>query len=133
MAWATMMNNFVQLCTKQASLPASRRRFPSSHPALSSLNFAKISGISSRPIIKNDAVPQQKFNPPGFVACRVRCMSESSGNNAKGAGKFEYPTEQRKRDHEHCVEMVRTRDMEGYCEWVLFFCANFPLWKFICV
>ena len=32
-----------------------------------------------------------------------------------------YSAEQRKNDHKHCVEMVQTRDFEGYCKLLLCF------------
>jgi len=38
----------------------------------------------------------------------------SSSSSASNSPSDEYTAEQRKQDHKHCVEMVQTRDMEGY-------------------
>jgi len=109
-----MMNNLKNLCSTHASFPAHRRLFALSFPASSSLTGATISRMPSC-LFSNGAVGlQQKTYHPRFVTHHVRCMSDHSGSSANGDGKFQYPEEQRKSDHEHCVEMVRTRDMEGY-------------------
>lgn len=71
-----------------------------------------------------------KSVPPNYRLADVvqqrhqrRWNSSSSASDSKGDD--EYTSEQRKQDHKHCVELVRDRDMEGYCKkfYMMYFTA----------
>lgn len=50
----------------------------------------------------------------------TRSSSSSSSISSKGNGSTHVDdTEERRQDHRHCVDMVRTSDYEGYCKCII--------------
>ena len=70
----------------------------------------------------NNAANNRNTNSSSSIQSRIRWNSSSNGNgnsnsNGNNLDNDVYTDEQRKQDHKHCVELVQTRDMEGYCEY----------------
>ena len=70
------------------------------------------------------AANNRNTNSSSSIQSRIRWNSSSNGNsnsnsnsNGNNLDNDVYTDEQRKQDHKHCVELVQTRDMEGYCEY----------------
>ena len=95
----------VSIAAKQPRLPSQQQQFSSSYYRNHRIlpGYCKTARLSY--------LQQQ--------GCRRRWSSTTTKNGKSGSL---YTPEQRKQDHKHCVEMVQTRDMEGYCKFILICC-----------
>lgn len=91
-------------------------------------------GLPQRPINPQHDLPSSRLRDPysyrngiilsddyktttirhAVIQQRQRRWSSSSATS--DSNRDVYTAEQRKEDHRHCVEMVQTRDFEGYCK-----------------
>ena len=73
---------------------------------------------------RDGAGTRKASSPRRLVAARHesggRSLAAQSARAFSGGSSRDdvYTPEQRREDHKHCVELVQTRDFEGYCELV---------------
>ena len=108
----------------QCSLSASRtiKRRPLMYQScvgqtIRSLSSTTIPSSSSLQL-NGDSLSSYRFitSYNGLAANRNTSIQRIRWNSSSNSNLDVYTDEQRKQDHRHCVELVQTRDMEGYRE-----------------
>ena len=91
--WTRPVTQFVSSSSRRSTCIINLPSAQLHHHTLSNFNTAK----------------QTSHNP------RRKCV-RWSGSSSRNDDMLYTTEDQRKKDHRHCVEMVQTRDFEGYCK-----------------
>ena len=66
--------------------------------------------------LHHHTLSNSNFNTAKLTSHNPRKCVRWSGSSSRNDDVLYTTEDQRKKDHRHCVEMVQTRDFEGYCK-----------------